>query len=120
MDTTYSTVPCIIVDWDTYTQDDSDIAVFLVEKAEFYDVIVFVADPARNDYNDHLTVWDATAVIRNSVLNPLANPTFKATALATIQDGSNLFPVLAFDRDMAVQIMFEGAGILMALPEVWL
>lgn len=113
-------MPCIVVDWDTFTQDESEMDEFLRTRADKYDIVVLVQSPLKNDYDFALTSWDATAVIRNSTLRPLPNTVFKSTALVTLQDGSNLFPVYALDVSPTVQDVFEDAGVLFARGEVWL
>jgi len=119
MGTLFSSVPCIIVDWDTYTNDDSDIGEYLADKSEFFDVVVFVADAQHNDYNASITGWDATAVIRNSVENPMEPHKFKMTAFATLQDGSNLMPVVAFERDLGMKKFYNSEGLLAAWNGFW-
>jgi len=112
-----NTQPAIIVDWEhvnAYEGYDE----WLAEHDEQLAIILIVPDPENNDY-DFDAKFEPAVVLRNSLKKPMPLIAFKTTAVLTVQESSNMIPVVAWDDDADVIDMYRAAGVPVTTEFNW-
>lgn len=113
MDTVNQKEPAILVDWDD-VQDKPIYADWLVKRQKNIKIVLLVTDPKNNDFDFGESSLEPDVVLRNSLKAPMPDLLFKTTAVVTIQESSNLVPVIGVDDSYQVQDMYDEAGVVIS------
>lgn len=115
MDTVNAKEPAILVDWSELQGWEDVYGEWLKKRQKNIKVVFLVTDPKNNDFDYGESGIEPDVVLRNSVKAPMPDLLFKTTAIVTIQESSNLVPVIGVDDSGAVRKMYDEAGVVVTL-----
>lgn len=114
MDTVNAKEPAILVDWDD-VHDWPIYDAWLAKRQKNIKVVLLVSNPQEHDFEYDNLQFEPDVVLRNSIKAPMPDLLFKTTAVVTIQESSNLVPVIGVDDSGAVREMYDDAGVVLTL-----
>jgi len=114
MDTVNAKEPAILVDWDDVHDWDA-YADWLAKRQKNVKIVLLVSNPQEHDFEYNGLRFEPDVVLRNSLKAPMPDLLFKTTAVVTIQESSNLVPVIGVDDSGAVREMYDDAGVVLTL-----
>lgn len=120
MDTVNEKEPAIMVDW-ADLESSPALWAWVSERQYLAAIVITVMYPEHSDFRHEsphpgqTALYDLVSpvVLRNSTGKPMLEVPFKAVAITSVQDMSNLQPVIAFDEHPVVRDMYREASVLL-------